>query len=193
MFKNHVVLEKMGISWTLGMCMGIAAAVLLGISAILFVVLFRHTKARARRLSKEEAAMVALYGRTGDIQPGPPPTIIGAYGTAGVAAELKIDIEGYREAARRGDWMTFWLFPIMGTCFPTSIGLAIAAPFIAWGDGEAFPVIMLLAFVGLFVGIVWFMPWAAIYTNIDRPTGGTATTSGAAGQPDLGSPRPPER
>ena len=38
MLKNHVVLEKLGISWTLAMCFLVGAAVLCSLSAILFAI-----------------------------------------------------------------------------------------------------------------------------------------------------------
>ena len=193
MLKNHVVLEKLGISWTLAMCLLVGAAVLCGLSAMLFAILFKHTKASVRRLSKDEAAMVALYARTAEIQPGPVPVIVGAHGMTGAAAELKIDIDSLRNAARRGDWMTFWIWPIMLTGFVSGVGAALAAGLVAAGEGQGFLMILLLGFVGLFVSFVWFMPWAAVYTKIDLGTAGAGTTPGGSPSGLGRSPRSPER
>jgi hypothetical protein len=34
----------------------------------------------------------------------------------GASGEISISIDGLRQAARRGDWLTFWLWPILITC-----------------------------------------------------------------------------
>lgn len=191
MFTNHVVLEKLGISWTLAKCFLVVAAALLGVSAVLFVILFKHTKASVRRLSKDEATLVTVYGRASDVGLDPNPAALAGYGMVGGAAELKMDIDGLRNAARRRDWTTFWFWPIMLTTFISSIWSAVAAGLVAAGQGQGFLMVLLSAFVGLFLLIVWFMPWAAVYTNIDAGTAGA--TPGGAVQTRPGQSRPPER
>jgi hypothetical protein len=88
-------------------------------------------------------------------------------------------IDDLRLAARRGDWMTFWLSPLLMTSaifsFFFTAGLLFAdAPGLIWGGAYA-PLFLMLA-------MFWFMPWAAIYTNIDAGTARTAQTS-ASGAP----------
>lgn len=191
MFTNHVVMEKLGVSWTLARCFLVVAVALFGVSAVLFAILFKHTKAGVRRLSKDEATLVTVYGRGAEVGLDPNPAALAGYGMVGGAAELKMDIDGLRNAARRRDWTTFWFWPIMLTTFVSSIWSALAAGLVAAGQGRGFLMVLLSAFVGLFLLIVWFMPWAAIYTNIDAGTAGTA--GGPPVQTRPGQPRPPER
>ncbi|HEY4184574.1 MAG TPA: hypothetical protein VGP07_05860 [Polyangia bacterium] len=167
MFENVVVTQRFGVSWTMARCSAIVGAGLMVLAALLFWALFKHSKGTVRRLAPEEAGRVALYGR-GAQAPGPEEVIKGVGVGAGV--ELNANIDGLRKAARRGDWTTFWLWPLLlssaciGVWFMfTAILLAASAPGLIEG------VLSLLILLMLFVA--WFMPWAAVHTNIDSNVG----------------------
>ena len=113
-------------------------------------------------MSKEEALDFALNAtKTGaDIQTTP------LWGAAvGVKAELNCNIDSLRQAARRGDWLTFWLWPVILSC--SSLGFWLAFMAFAFLRREPILVGSLTLVSAFIVFVAWFMPWAATHTQID--------------------------
>jgi hypothetical protein len=133
------------------------------LAAVLFLVLFKHTKARGRRLSSEEAGAVALYPATTQLQEL---QTIRSKGV-GYAVNLSCNIDSLRNAAKRGDWLTFWLWPAL-ICTWCIGGWLILMAFTGLfsGSRRAFGILGAVALSPI-VLIALFMPWAAIYTRID--------------------------
>jgi len=178
MLRDGGLLQKLDVPWSATKCCLVLGLVLAAVSAVLFYVLFKHVKGKVRRLDPHEAGRVAFYGRSTATEGVD--EVIQADGV-GVGAEIKFGIDDLRQAARRGDWMTFWLSPLLMTSgifaffFIFTAGLLFAdAPGLIWGVAYT-PLFLMLA-------MFWFMPWAALYTNIDAGTARTPRTS-APGAP----------
>ena len=77
---------------------------------------------------------------------------------------MSMDIDGLRRAARRGDWMSFFLWPISMSCWIIGMWLVFTAFLLYTPSG--FWVMVSIVFLGM-EGITLFMPYAAIFTNID--------------------------
>ncbi|HVZ34613.1 MAG TPA: hypothetical protein VG963_19425, partial [Polyangiaceae bacterium] len=93
--------------------------------------------------------------------------LVYSVGAVGASGEIHAGIDDLRQAARRGDWLMFWLWPILFSCafggmWFLSAGLLLDAPRWLW--------VLITAFILLPIGCVWFAAWAAIYTNIDAGT-----------------------
>jgi hypothetical protein len=190
MFSNGVVLQRFGVSWTVARCCIVIGVALVALSGVLFSVLFKHMKGKARRLEPEEASRVAFYGRS-TASPGVDEVVQGR--AVGVGVEIKFGIDDLRLAARRGDWMTFWLSPLLITTFILGLTSLITAGLVA---ASAPGLIVAVAYIplGLMLLIFWFMPWAAIYTNIDAGTArGPQTSAPATASPIGGSRKIEER
>ena len=159
--EHLIVMRAFGVSWTLALCFGVAAAGTFLLSVVLFVVLFKHTQGVARRLHPEEAARLAYS------DPARPDETKLLWGkAAGVEVKLNMNIDSLRNAARHGDWLTFWLSPLLfssafvaGLCFSLAGMLAVDAPLAV--------LLSVVSFFALLLLIIWFMPWAALYTKID--------------------------
>ncbi|HET7540673.1 MAG TPA: hypothetical protein VFK05_12400 [Polyangiaceae bacterium] len=161
---HFFVRQAFGISWSPALCFGVAAAGTFLVSAVSFAILFKHKKGAARRLSPEEAARVAYS------EPARADAVELEWATrskaVGVEVQLDMNIDSLRNAARRGDWLTFWLSPLVfssfftaGLFFSLAVMLAFSAPLSL--------LLIVAAFLALPVLIIWFMPWAALYTKID--------------------------
>ncbi len=161
MSKNPILFRWLDINWTLNECLLVSAVFLVLLAAGLFIVLFRHVKGRVQRMSREEtwdllmnAAKARTDIRTSPVLQGP---------AVGLKAELKCNIDTLRRAARRGDWLTFWLWPIVLSGWSTGFWLL----FMAVVPREPFFIVLVTVIPAFIVFVAWFMPWAAIYTNID--------------------------
>lgn len=180
MSQSSFLFRWLGINWTLTKCLIVVGTFLVLLGAGLFIVLFKHVKGKAQRMGREEGwdfLMNAGLPRTDKNN-----IVLWAGPAVGVKAELNCNIDTLRNAARRGDWLTFWLWPIMLSCW--SIGMFVLV-------GAVLPrkpiFIVLTALLPAFMMFVaWFMPWAAIYTNIDLNADGPSPA-----QPD-DRPSPPK-
>jgi hypothetical protein len=162
MLENPELFQALGISWTVAKCFAAAAVFLFLVSALLFTVLFKHTRGKVRRLSPEEAGRVARYAAI----PSSEPRLIDGKGV-GAEAELSYNIDTLRKAAGRGDWLTFWGFPGCFACFFGSFWCCFMA--IAALTHSGFVAIVISVTLGLMLALSSvFMPWAAIYTDIDK-------------------------
>jgi hypothetical protein len=167
MWGNPVLFEALGVSWTAAKCLFIGAGLSAILGAIGFVWYGRHIGVRAQPLGSDEAAMVASFPAQGtDI------VVPIAMGPArGVSYGFSWNINTFRDAARRGDRVGFWLLPTTITfwCLAfqflfTGIGCLITEP----GKG-LIATLACGAFIALMLFINWFMPWAALHTKIDLP------------------------
>jgi hypothetical protein len=93
----------------------------------------------------------------------------------GVGIEASIDIPGFRAAARQGDWLKFWLWPVCFTTWCLGIWAVIFGAAVALRAPEVGVVISV--FVVLMLFVCWFMPFAALYTKIDSVTPPENSTS----------------
>jgi hypothetical protein len=189
MFTNSVLFSAAGISFTLVRCFLGAALILGGLTTVLFVVLFKHSHGVVKRMSPEEAAQTVVYGvqRSWEFVPDP---IVGvkAIGATGRTAEITFDIDSLRNAYRRGDRMSFWLSPILYTCWGLAFWLLFMAAMI-WTDIPTGFQIMLTVLLFLFILLPWFMAWAAVNTNIDAGKAGTGASASFGGAAGTMSPR----
>ena len=159
MLANPVLFSRFGVAWTLVKCCLVLGGVALILGGALFAILFKHTGAEARRLSAAEAGRVALYPATGSMVP----TISGK--GVGVGVELSCSIDSLRKAAHRGDWLTFWLWPVLmtawvGGCWLLFMAVALKTRFTPAVIAASVPCALILF-------VAWFMPWAALHTKID--------------------------
>jgi hypothetical protein len=168
MFKNPFLFHALGTDWRLSkFCVACGLAVML-IGVLFFVALAFHTKAHWRRLSSADAANVAFHGSSGRGEVLPATTGVGV---AGAEIQLTMDIDGLRRAARRGDWMSFFLWPISMSCWIIGTWLVFTAFLLYTPPG--FWVMVSIFLLGM-EGITLFMPYAAIFTNIDAGVDGPA-------------------
>jgi len=160
MSGNSVLFHWLDINWTLTKCLAVAGVLLMLVGAALFIGLFKHVKGKVQRMSEEEALDSVLNAtRTGgDIRTSP---VLGK--AVGVKAELNCNIDTLRRAARRGDWLTFWLWPSMMSC--GSIGICLLL--LAFVPRQPIFIVLTSLMPAFIIFVAWFMPWAAIYTNID--------------------------
>lgn len=165
LFDNPVLFRAGGIEWsTIKVCLASGVFLLL-LTGLLVWILASHTKgAKWETMSSVEAADLAVnagrapHERFGQVYAGK---------AVGKSGEISAGIDDLRQAARRGDWLTFWLWPITMSC--GSVGawfifsaLTLSAPRALW--------VAITVFCLLLAGLNWFMAWAAIYTNIDAGT-----------------------
>jgi hypothetical protein len=164
--KDPIVFHLFGISWSLGGC-GIVLGGIFTIAAVIqFVILFKHLGGKPQRLSHREAERVAFYG--GNLESTQVEAIHGP--AVGVGVELNWDISTLRKAARRGDWLTFWLFVTMPASWIFGPGLVAVSVFLI-ARSPPWAVIGIGAVLLLGLAVFWFVPFAAIYTNLDaEPT-----------------------
>jgi hypothetical protein len=161
---NPVLVRAFGVDWTVATCFGTSSAGLLVAAVALFVVLAKRAKAVWVPLDPEEASRLAFYGRTSGDPVEPDEVIHGK--AVGRGIEIKIDIDGLRKAARRGDWITFWFWPLGLSCAFAAPWFGTVAVFFAT-EGPAWVLAVVSLFFLGFIGLFWFLPWAALYTNID--------------------------
>ena len=87
-----------------------------------------------------------------------------SYG-AGVRNEASVNIDTLRQMAKRGEWSSFWSWPIMLSGFFGGIQLLGTAALLFAGKlGAVLLLNLCFAPITLFG---WFMAWAALYTKID--------------------------
>lgn len=163
------MIRQFGVDWTVSMCCAVVGGLFLVCGGVLFAVLVKHTGAKSYRLSPQEVDQLLSETSRG---PGDPPGGLPyshLQSTRGVGIKLSFTISSLRAAANRADWLTFWGAP---ACFVSwftgswlvfhSILLAASAPL--WLR------IFVGTFMALMVAIVLFMPWAALYTDIEKDT-----------------------
>jgi hypothetical protein len=158
---SSILFRWLGINWTMNECMVALGALLMLVASGLFIVLFRHVKGKVQRMSREEtwdllmnAGKVGTERRTVPVWGGP---------AVGVELKLNCNIDTLRQAARRGDWLTFWLWPLMLSGWFTGMWLV----FLAIIPRQPLLLVLITLVPALVISIAWFMPWAALYTNID--------------------------
>jgi len=127
----------------------------------LFVVLFKHVKGKIERMSEQETRDMFDYGATTEPYVRRDMQSVGPI--IGVKAVLTANIDTLRRAARRGDWLTFWLWPSIMSCWCIGMGLLIMAIL----PREPILIVVTWLIPAFIVSVAWFMAWAAIYTNID--------------------------
>jgi hypothetical protein len=127
--------------------------------------LARHAKAHWRKLSANEAARVAFHAVTapGEVLPA---STVASFGAVGAEIKISIDIDGFRRAWRTGDWITFFLWPVSMSGWTIGFWLVFSGIFILSGTPPALFILTSIFALGM-EGIVLFMPFAAIFTNID--------------------------
>jgi len=163
-FSDPVLFRALGTRWYLSKLCLAAGFLLMLMGGLFGVVLALHSKARWRRLSAAEAADVAFNPAR---SAGGSATAASA-GTAGAEIEMSIDIDGFRQAARRGDWLTFILWPMALSCWIIGMWLMFSTFLLHMPPG----IWVLVTVVMLAVeGLCLFMPFAAIFTNIDAGAG----------------------
>jgi len=159
---SPVLFRWLGIGWTSTTCMLAAGLSFMLLGVILFLILFKHTKSKVERMSDQETRDFIEYGEL--TEPYGPPRSMQAVGpVVGAKAVMAANINTLRQAARAGDWLKFWLWPCMGSCWSIGLGLFITA--VCPRDIGLIIVIWLVP--AFLVFVAWFMAWAAIYTNID--------------------------
>jgi hypothetical protein len=166
MFSNPILFPGPGLSWTLARCCVAAGLLLMLLGALLFLILFKHVRGKVERLSPEEAGELAANAARRDVVP-----TIRMKGV-GVSAQLSFNIDTLRQAARRGDWLTFWLAPGMFVVW--FIGVWLMCMAFAIAEGSRAMAVVVSVFMTLLVLVPPFMSWAAIYTTIDMDTDGPA-------------------
>ena len=161
MLTNQVIAERFGVAWTLARICALSGGAFLVLAGLLFVILFKHVGGKVRRLSPTEAGYVSVYSAHRHYLPEP----IESKGV-GYGVELTANIDTLRKAARRGDWLTFWLWPALMSSACVGLWLLFMSMCMAL-DVPRFVAILATATLAPIFLIAWFMPWAAIYTKID--------------------------
>jgi hypothetical protein len=161
--KTLVLFRWLGINWTLTKCLAVAGVFLMLVAAGLFIILFKHVKGKVQRMSREETWDFINHGNLMIPHDYVGPTMLYAGPAVGVKVQLTANINTLRQAARRGDWLTFWLWPTMMS------GWFIGGWLLCMSFGRDDLVIVVVTTVPIvfLMFVAWFMPWAAIYTNID--------------------------
>jgi hypothetical protein len=162
--ENAFLFEAFDIRWTVARALGALAALLLLLAFGVFLpyILVRH--GRARSMTADE---LAYMGRRdpGEIR-------MNYVGARGGRIEASASIDTLRRLAKRGDWALFCAWPAMLSCG----GMSFVCGCMAWAVSEpkmSWIMTGVAAFILLtFVGIALFMPWAALYTNIDLDVDG---------------------
>lgn len=165
MLENPTLFRALDIDWTL-------QNVLFSLSVVLFLVggstLFYLLRRGGSTRALNETELETL-GRTPDGNP----VRMHWVGARGARVEARADLETLRRAAERGDWALFsaWpgLFISVGSAFVLLV-VAICTPrskdmgIILWTGGGS----------GLFfVAVGLFMPFAALFTDIGKPSKAT--------------------
>jgi hypothetical protein len=164
MSNTPVLFRWLDINWTLTKCLVVAGVFLMLVGAGLFLILFKHVKGKVERLNREEVwndfnTNFGVGIRTDYLAP----TMLYRGPAVGVKAQLTANINTLRQAARRGDWLTFWLWPSILSGW--SIGVWLL--FMAFCRRDLVIAVLVTVVPAFILLVAWFMPWAAIYTNID--------------------------
>lgn len=94
----------------------------------------------------------------------------------GVRREASINIDGLRQLAKQGEWGLFWCWPCMLTL--VFLGMQLLCVAASMADRQ---LVFALAGASVCVPailIAWFMPWAAVYTQIDADTAEQGSSDG---------------
>jgi len=167
------------INWALLGGGAAGAVVLIVAGVVMFLVLWKHMKGKVTPLDPWDAGQVAVYGHTRGIYQAD--QAINSRGV-GVEATLKVNIDTLRKARQRGDWKTFWLWPVSITCIFVGVLAAFWTPMLVFG--AELPLFLAAGFWLVFPLFFWFMAWAAVYTKIDLgaddgPGAGSASNAGS--------------
>jgi hypothetical protein len=165
MFEDPFLFHALGTHWRLSkFCVACGGALML-VGVLFALVLAVHTKTHWRKLNATEAARVAFHAARapGEVLPA---GNVASVGARGAEIQMSIDIDGFRRAARRGDWLTFFLWPISLSCWIIGMWMVFTA-FMLYMPPAAW--VILSIFVLVMEGICLFMPFAALFTNIDAP------------------------
>ena len=171
MVENSVLGVLFGISVTvvkLTLAVGLS---LLFTAALLFWRLVRHTQVRSQPLSPDELG----YLLTGPHPAGEQPIYAKAFGATGRSVRLSFNIDTLRNAYKRHDYFLFWGAPAAIASWFLGFWVLLSAIELPW---VLFLVIS--AVLAVPIAIFVFMPWAAVYTNIDL---GADSPTGAPGEP----------
>jgi hypothetical protein len=169
LFDNPILFRAWDIDWSVVKVCLVTGAFLWLLSILCGWILVRHTRAEWQRMSSAEAADLAAnagrapHERFGQVYAGK---------AVGASVEVHAGIDDLRRAARRGDWLTFWLWPILLSCAFGGCWLFFSGCLLADRSHWVISVvwILLTIFCVAAFGAGWFMPWAALYTNIDAGT-----------------------
>jgi hypothetical protein len=173
MVENTVLGVLFGISVTVVKLTLAVGVTLILTSALLFWRLMRHTKVQSRPLPPDEL---------GELLTGPHPAAgerllyAKAFRASGRSVEFTFNIDTLRNAYERRDHFLFWGAPAaLGSCFLGAWVLTFAAQ-LPW-----FLFLPISPFFVLVLAMSIFMPWAAVYTNIDL---GADSPNGAPSEPE---------
>jgi hypothetical protein len=157
MFDNKVIFHIGAEPWTL-----VAVCTVLGLTlfaiggSLMALLLVRYGK--TRRLEGLEASRVAFNAdRIGELRPIHGPAI-------GVERRMSFTIGDLRRARAAGDNLMFWGVPAWMTTLYSGIGFLCVAG--AVFTNEPVMLVSLIVIVPLFL-IGCFMPWAAVYTQLE--------------------------
>jgi hypothetical protein len=172
---NDVLIRQFGVDWTVSKCFAVAGGLFLVGGGVLFAVLVKHTGAKSYRLSPQEVGQ--LLSETSRGRDDPPEGIPYAHlqGARGVGIKLSFTISSLRAAAKRADWLTFWGAPACFVSWFSGLWLVLLSILLA-ASAPLWLRISISAFMALMVAIVLFMPWAAIYTDIEKDTEATPSS-----------------
>jgi hypothetical protein len=160
MVENVLLFEAFDIRWTLARTLAAAAGafLLFAFGVLLPYILVSHGRKRA--MTSDELAYMGRHD--------PDEVRMNYVGARGARVEARASIDTLRRLAKRGDWALFCAWPSMMTAGGMSFVCGCLAE--AVSEPKAFWLFTgIAAFIALvFVGIGGlFMPWAALYTNID--------------------------
>jgi hypothetical protein len=155
MLSNPVLFRAFNIDWTL-------QYVLFAMSALSFLV-GGLAGAYLLKRAGEKRALDDAELQTLGLTPDGNPVRMHWIGAKGIRLEARADLETLRRAAECGDWALFWAWPCGIFSWGCAVGLLATASldlvFVCVGGGSGF----------LFAAFGVFMPWAALYTDIDKP------------------------
>jgi hypothetical protein len=158
MFENRVLFHIGAEPWTLvAVCtvLGLTLFVIGGSLMALLLVRYGET----RRLEGREASRVAFNAdRIGELRPIHGPAI-------GVERRMSFTIGDLRRARAAGDNLVFWGVPAWMTTLSAGIGFLCLAGAVLIRTPALF-FACLIALVPMFL-IACFMPWAAVYTQLE--------------------------
>jgi hypothetical protein len=171
LLENSVLGVLFGISVTvvkLTLAVGLS---LLFTAGLLFWRLVRHTKVRSQPLSQDELGDLL----TGPHHAGEQLVYAKAFRATGRSVQFSFNIDTLRNAYKRHDYFLFW-------CAPAAIASWFLGFWVLMLAIELPLVLFLVISVVLVapIAILVFMPWAAVYTNIDL---GADSPNGTPGEP----------
>jgi hypothetical protein len=145
---NPVLFEAFGIACKAIPCLLVGGLTSLAVSTVAFMTLVRREGGKARRLGRAEVAAVL----DADFLAGP---------SVGVEVSYTWNEDTLREAARRGDWLGFWLPPIAMTLFLG--GLVCFFLMAAVHTGDRWLAMWMMAVPAFLLLVTWYMTFAALF------------------------------